>query len=277
MSEEDVIRRTGTPLTVASLSARLRECGLESGQTVLVHLAMSKLGWVVGGAEAVVLAMLGAVGKDGTIMMAAHSTGNTEPSTWNALPLPESWWRAFRANRPAFDPRRTPTSGMGVVPELFRTRPGAIRSDHPTYSFSARGPNAANLTGNHTLDAEMGDRAPLGKLYELDGHVLLLGVGHGNNTSLHLAESRADFPGKTFVPMGSAMRMNGKQEWITYEAQDFDTEDFERIGMVFDRAHGIDVRHINEAEVRFFRQRPLVDFAVERMERHRGVTTTARG
>ena len=44
MSEEDVIRRTGTPLTVASLSARLRECGLESGQTVLVHLAMSKLG-----------------------------------------------------------------------------------------------------------------------------------------------------------------------------------------------------------------------------------------
>jgi aminoglycoside 3-N-acetyltransferase len=115
----------------------------------------------------------------------------------------------------------------------------------------------------------MGDRSPLGKLYELDGHVLLLGAGHASNTSLHLAEHRADYPGKRTVRTGSAMLVDGQRQWVTYETLDAHTDDFDEIGAAFDKAHGIEVGWIGSAGVRFLPQRPLVDFAVAWMEAHR--------
>ena len=269
MPEEDVIPRTRTPLTVASLSAMLYECGVVRGQTVLVHLAMSKLGWVVGGAEAIILALLDAVGAEGTIMMPAHSGGNTDPSNWQHPPVRASWWPIIREHMPAYNKRTTPTRGIGVVPELFRTWPGVLRSDHPVVSMAAYGPNAAFLVANHDLENDMGDKSPLARLYDLDGYVLLLGVDHSNNTSLHLAEYRATYPGKRSLRIGSAMLVEGRRRWVSYEVLDTQTDDFSAIGDAFDEVHDVEVRRINHADVRLFRQRPLVDFAVAWMERNR--------
>jgi aminoglycoside 3-N-acetyltransferase len=158
---------------------------------------------------------------------------------------------------------------MGVVPELFRTWPGAVRSAHPALSLAALGPRAEYLVADHALNEDTGDRSPLGKLYELDGHVLLLGVDHWNNTSLHLAEFRANYPGKRNLRTGSAMLVNGQRQWVPYETLDTDASDFREMGTAFDRAHNIAVQQIGGAQVRFFRQRPLVDFAVEWMEKNR--------
>ncbi|MCB0192474.1 MAG: AAC(3) family N-acetyltransferase [Anaerolineae bacterium] len=269
MSEKNTIDRTPDPLTVDSLTEHLRRCGLAESQTVLVHTAMSKLGWVVGGAEAVILALLGVVGADGTIMMIANSTGNTDPAEWQHPPVPESWWQTIRDHMPAYNPLTSPTRGLGVVPELFRTWPGVIRSAHPAFSLAALGPQAKYLMAEHPLSDDMGDRSPLGKLYELDGYVLLLGVEHWNNTSLHLAESRANYPGKKMVPGGSAMLVDGRRQWVTYESMDINTDDFGELGAAFDNAHDIAVQQINDAPVRFFKQRLVVDFAVTWMERNR--------
>jgi aminoglycoside 3-N-acetyltransferase len=272
MSEKNVINRTATPLTVTSLTEKLRACGLEEGQTVLVHLAMSKLGWIIGGAEAVILALLAAVGESGTIMMTTNSSNNTDPYEWQHPPVPEKWWQTIRDHTPAYNPLTTPTREMGVVPELFRTWPGTIRSAHPAFSLAALGPCAEYLVADHALDEDAGDRSPLGKLYELDGHVLLLGVDHWNNTSLHLAEFRANYPGKRNMPTGSAMLVNGQRQWVTYETPYTDPDDFGEIGDAFDAAHQIAVQRIGDAEVRFFRQRLVVDFAVEWMEQHRDLS-----
>jgi len=163
----------------------------------------------------------------------------------------------------------TPTRGLGVTPELFRTWPGAVRSAHPAFSLAALGPNAHYLMTDHALGEDSGDRSPLGKLYELDGHVLLLGVDHWDNTSLHLAEFRADYPGKRTLHTGSAMLVNGQRQWVAYEVLDTYGDDFGEIGNAFDAAHKIAGQQINDAQVRFFRQRLIVDFAVEWMEEHR--------
>jgi aminoglycoside 3-N-acetyltransferase len=256
-------------LTVTSLAGQLRACGLAEGQIVLVHLSMSKLGWIVGGAEAVVLALLDAVGESGTIMMPTNSGNNTDPYEWQHPPVPEAWWQTIRDHTPAYNPLTAPTRGMGVVPELFRTWPGAVRSAHPAFSLAALGPRAEYLVADHALTEDTGDRSPLGKLYELDGHVLLLGVGHGNNTSLHLAEFRAKYPGKHALRTGSAMLVNGQRRWVAYETLDTDAGDFGEIGDAFDRAHDVPIQQIGGAQVRFFRQRPLVDFAVAWMEQNR--------
>ena len=159
-------------------------------------MAMSKLGFVIGGAEAVIMALLAAVGESGTIMMVTNSSNNTDPSAWQNPPVPEAWWQPIRDHTPGYNPLTTPTRVMGQVPELFRNWPGTLRSAHPAFSLAALGPNAPYLVADHALEEGSGDRSPLGKLYEIDGHILLLGVDHWNNTSLHLAEFRANYPGK---------------------------------------------------------------------------------
>jgi aminoglycoside 3-N-acetyltransferase len=269
MSEKNIIERTAAPLTVTTLSEQLRSCGLAEGQSVLVHMAMSKLGWIIGGAEAVILALLAAVGDSGTIMMVTNSSNNTDPDEWQHPPVPEGWWQTIRDHTPAYNPLTSPTRGLGVVPELFRTWPGAVRSRHPAFSLTALGPQAGYLAADHALDEDSGDRSPLGKLYAIDGHVLLLGVDHSNNTSLHLAEFRADYPGKRNLRTGSAMLVNGRRQWVAYEVLDGNSDDFREIGDAFDKAHNIPVQEINEAQVRLFRQRPAVDHAVEWMEKYR--------
>ncbi len=273
MSEKNVIDRTTIPLTVTSLSEQLRACGLVEGQSVLVHMAMSKLGWIIGGAEAVILALLAVVGDTGTIMMVTNSSNNTDPDEWQHPPVPEEWWQTIRDHTPAYNPLTTPTRGLGVVPELFRTWPGVLRSAHPAFSLAALGPQAEYLVAGHALSEDTGDRSPVGKLYELDGHVLLLGVDHWNNTSLHLAEFRANYPGKRNLRTGSAMLVNGRRQWVAYETLDTNPDDFGEIGAAFDKAHNIAIQQINGAPVRFFRQRLVVDFAVKWLEQHRDFTS----
>jgi aminoglycoside 3-N-acetyltransferase len=230
---------------------------------------MSKLGWVVGGAQAVIEALLAAVGPEGTIMMVTNSSHNTDPANWRYPPVPESWWPTIRDHMPAYQPQCTPTRGLGVVPELFRTWPGAVRSPHPAYSLTAVGRQADLLMAEHLLHEDLGERSPLGKLYELDGYVLLLGVGHGNNTTLHMAEWRADYPGKQTHPSGSAMLVNGRREWVAYHTLKTSDDDFDQIGAAFDAAHQIEIGRIHQAEARFFKQRLAVDFAVKWIEANR--------
>jgi len=89
MSEADMIKRTDTPLTRKSFTDELRRCGLLEGQTTIVHMAMSKLNWVVGGAQAITLGLLDAVGAAGTIMMPTHTLYNIDPIEWQNPPVPK--------------------------------------------------------------------------------------------------------------------------------------------------------------------------------------------
>ena len=272
MSEAALWNRTKFPLTAQSLADELRRCGMAAGQTVLVHMAMSKLNFVVGGAQAVVMAFLDVLGPTGTLMMPTHTLYNLDPIESQNPPIPESWHQTIRDHLPAYDPRRSPTMNMGTVPELFRTWPGVRRSAHPTTSFAALGPNAQFLIDNHPLKDETGDASPVGRLYDLDGEVLLLGVEHWNNTSLHLAESRADYPGKGNLKTGSAILVDGQRQWVEYEVFDTGGDDFGALGTAFDSAYDIVVNKIADAEVRFFKQRAVVDFATAWIEKHRDLT-----
>lgn len=264
-----IIEQTGYPLTSGSLAVKLRACGLKPGQTVLVHMAMSKLGWVVGGAEAVIRAFLEVLGESGTLMMPTHTLDNSDPAEWENPPVPQEWWQLIRDHTPAYNPHTTPSINMGVVPELFRTWPGAERSAHPATSFAALGPNAEFLTARHPLEDETGEESPIGKLYELGGHVLLLGVTHWENTSLHLAEERAYYPGKSNRRTGSAMMVNNERRWVEYEVLETGGDDFAELGQAYETTNSPVVNQIAQAEVRFFEQRPLVDFGVAWIEENR--------
>lgn len=247
----------------------LASVGVRKGQTVMVHTSLSSLGFVCGGAQLVIEALLESVGADGTIMMPTQSWKNLDPTTGVHWDEPEQWWQTIRDNWPAYNKDITPTNTMGAVAEMFRKWPGSLRSNHPARSVAANGKYAQYLTTGHDLSNIFGEGSPIGKLYELDGYVLLIGVGYDKNTSLHLADVRAEYPGKHDSTEYSAVMENGERVWKAYSTLYVDGEDFEEIGAAFEKTHSVQKVSLGNGTITFMKQRELVDFAVEWIEQNR--------
>lgn len=228
MAEVDTMTGQRDPHTVATLTADLRALGVPAGATVLVHCSVSAIGWVSGGATAVVLALLEVLGTAGTLVVPTQSGGLSDPATWSRPPIPEAWWAQVRDSMPAYDPATTPTRGMGAVVEVVRHLPGFQRSGHPQLSFGAVGPAATGLLHPHPLSPGLGDGSPLSRLAESGALTLLLGVGWTNATCLHLGEARAGVRAR--VPTSAPVSVEGRREWTTWTDTDWDETDFAAVG-----------------------------------------------
>lgn len=263
-------RGTTRVVTQEALQADLHSLGLRPGMLLLLHSALSQIGWIAGGPIAVIQALEAVLGHQGTLVMPTHSGDLSDPADWQNPPVPASWWHLIREHTPAYAPQHTPTWQMGTIVDCFRSMPGVLRSSHPQLSFAARGPLAARITVGHPLSPALGDDSPLGKIYRYDGYVLLLGVGHDNNTSLHLAECRATYPGKQHRRCGAPLMRDGKRRWVEYEDIDYDSQDFPALGAAFAAETGLQRSGpAGEGKAMLMRQRPLVDFGVRWLEQNR--------
>lgn len=272
MGEAEIIAATpGGPITEDRIVDDLVTLGLEPGSTVIVHSSLSSIGWVSGGAIAVIRALQRAVRSYGTLIMPAHSGDYSDPALWENPPVPEPWWPVIRETMPAFDPDIAPTRGIGRVPELFRSFPDVLRSAHPHVSFCAWGDGAVDILSGHTLEDSLGETSPLARIYERDGWVLLLGVGFDSNTSFHLAEYRAEYAKKERVTLGAPVRVDGHTRWKNFSDINYDSEDFETIGRAFVKSHKQRVLtgKVGCASSFLFPQRIAVDFAAKWMHTHR--------
>lgn len=269
MAEAERIAKSATPITVSSIAADLTTLGVGLGETLLVHCALSSLGWVCGGAQAVIEALDTVLGRHGTLIMPAHAADWSEPSNWGEPPVPPAWWPIIRAEMPAYDPATTPTRGMGRVAETFRGRNGVKRSAHPQVSMAAAGRHADRIVAEHDFAAGFGEQSPLRVLYDLDARVLLLGVGYDRCTALHLAEHRA--PGYTPAgkPSGAAVRIDGRRVRREYTGLEYDPDDFAAIGAAYEAEHELSRAPVGQADTRLLRLRELVDYGADWIGRHR--------
>ena len=269
MTERDAVERTDEPVTVERTIADLRALGVDSG-TVLVHSSLSALGWVSGGPPAVVDALMEAVTPDGTLVMPTHTTQYTDPSYWEAPPVPDDWVEEIRTSRPPYRPAVTPTRGMGAIPECFRTYPDVRRSRHPTYSFAAWGADAEFVVGDHEFDHGLGEGSPLARVYDRDGIVLMLGTGFDTNTSLHLAEHRADREQESTTECAPVLD-DGERTMVSFEQLDYDSDDFAEVGRDFEDDHPAALARgtVGAADVRVVPQRALVDYGAAWFEENR--------
>lgn len=154
----------------------LKKLGLKQGDTVLVHSSLSSFGYVDGGADTVVDALLETVGKEGTVLVPTL-TGSEKLSA---------------ENPPVFDVCNA-ICWTGKIPETLRKRATAIRSLHPTHSVAAIGAKAKYFTDDHEkCVTPCGHNSPYHKLAKAGGYVLFLGVDLCCCTLFHTAEEFAD-------------------------------------------------------------------------------------
>ncbi len=257
-------------VTVPSLADDFTALGVQPGMTLVVHASMKSLrAEVNGGAVAVILALEQVLGTSGTLVMPTHTADLSDPANWSNPPVPEAWWEAMRRTMPAFDAALTPTFRRGVIAETFRKQNGVLRSNHPDASFAAWGKHARQITDDHALFPLFGARSPLGRVYDLDGWVLLLGVDHDRNTSLHVAEERAAIPRKT-VPYGAPVMVDGVRQWVTWTDIAWDDEDFVALGADFARETGLQrAGKVANADALLVPQRALIDYAIPWLEKNR--------
>lgn len=156
------------PIDGPEIERQLLALGVERGGVLIVHTAFSKVAPVAGGPRGLIDALLHTLGPDGTLVMPSMSDDDEHP----------------------FDARTTSCAGMGIVADTFWRLAGVLRSDN-AHAFAASGPSAHRITAPHPLDIPHGLDSPVGRAYELDAQVLLLGVGHDANTTIHLAENLA--------------------------------------------------------------------------------------
>jgi len=171
-------------ITFEDLKAALES--LDLGETPgIVHASIKSFGAIEGGTEAVLGALLTVL--DGLLM---------PTFTYKTMITPEigppnnglTYGKHRDLNRMAEPFRHSMPADrlMGILPEKLRNYPGAILTAHPILSFVGVGVNDALLA--QTLYDPF---APIGVLAKRDGWVLLLGVDHTVNTSIHYAEKLA--------------------------------------------------------------------------------------
>ena len=249
----------GPLCTRKSLTPQLHSLGVEPGDILLVHSSLSSLGWVNGGAEAVVLALLDVLGETGTLVVPTQSSDNSDPANWQHPPVPEDWKATIRETMLPYNPRTTGTRKMGVIAETVRTWPSAVRSLHPQTSFTAVGPKAEELMDGHALDCVLGERSPLKRLEEVNARVLLLGVGFDKCTAFHLAEYR--LPGAVVEENSFAVMGEEGRVWMTVNDVAVSDEGFEELEAEFERVGSVKRGNIGGADAKLFGLADAVEFS----------------
>ncbi len=229
--------------------------------TLMVHSALGRVGYTIGGPAALIRALQQAVGESGTLVMPCESPQLLDPAINRDPRARPEWDDTIRAHMPVFDPLTTPTT-LGAVPEAFRTWPGTRRSDHPLVSVCANGAQADEITSEHSLPFGEGANTPFAKLYELDAYTLLLGVGFNRCTSLHYAESLT--PNRRTTTHRYPVIEDGERVWVENPDMGYDNgEHFPIVGERFMATGRVVEGRVGQADALLFRTRELVDFAVE--------------
>lgn len=178
----------GEGLTLDKLIQELKNCGIEEGDSILVHSSFSKIGFVEGGPKTFVDGLLAAIGTSGNLLM---------PSSPNA-----GYQLDYIRNLNEFDVRND-ASKMGAITEYFRTLPGVKRSESPTEPVCCLGPKADWFTNGHLGEiTPYTENSPFARLSKANGKILYVGVTLDNaGTSLHVLEDAVeDFKFPVYYP-----------------------------------------------------------------------------
>ena len=222
---------------------QLRALGVERGGVLLVHTSFRAVRPVAGGPAGLIDAIRAALGPDGTLVMPSWTGDDDTP----------------------FNPAATRAAeDLGVVADTFWRMPGVVRSDHP-FAFAAAGPRAAQITADPLPLPPHIPESPVGRVHDLDGQVLLLGVNHDADTTIHLAELIAGVPYR--IRKHITVLKDGRPVRVDYGENDTCAERFTLAdGWLRERGLQSEDR-VGHADARLIRSRHIVEVVLERLRR----------
>ncbi len=274
-SENSLIERSNRgPVTISMLIGDLGRLGVKKGMTIIVHSSLSSIGWVCGGASAFIIALQKTVTGEGTIIMPTFTGENSDPAGWGSPAVSEEWIRIIRDEMPPFNENLTPTKKtMGLIAECFRKGENVFRSYHPRASFAAWGKLGKELTQNCPYDFPFGTNSPMGRSYEHDAYLLLVGVTFRKVSSWYLSAylSQKD-PNCTSLKLetcSSVVIENGERKWVKYKDYERYADDFIEIGEDYCKTKRISRGSIGHAVSILTSQDEAVDFAKDWMVKNR--------
>ena len=228
-------------LSNATVVDQLRRLGVRAGDVLLVHTSFRAVRPVEGGPEGLIRALQEGVGPDGTSVTPAWTGSDDE----------------------VFDSTRTPPAvALGIVPATFWRMPGVRRSDHP-FAFAASGRHAEQVTSDPFVVPPYSPHSPLARLHNLDARVLLLGVGHDANTTVHLAEILSGVPYR--VPKHITIEFGRRPVRIDYLENDHCCQRFELLDAWL-RDRGLQSEgQVGHAHARLMRARDVVTVVCEKL------------
>ena len=231
-------------LTRDQIAAALRALGLPVGAIVFMHSSMSSIGYVEDGADTIVDAFLDILGPEGTLVVPTFTFAHGDDDNL------------------VFDSARDP-SEMGRLTEVTRTRLGARRSCHLLHSVAALGAHAEEITANHGPSAWAAD-GPFWKLYELDAHILLLGVPYLRCTFFHVVEQLVQVHYRRWREVEACVQdRDGSQRplltFIYSPKPGFAGNDFNKLGALLEERGLVQVGSVGNAVARVFRARDALE------------------
>lgn len=155
----------------------LKNAGIKNNDKVTIHCSLRSIGQIENGADGLIDAFTQYL-YDGLFIVPTHT------------------WDSVNKENPYFDVKKTEPC-IGILSKIAAFRKDAVRSLHPTHSVAVFGKNATEFIRG---EENMASPAPVGsclsRLYEENGKILLVGVGHERNTYLHSVDERLNIPNR---------------------------------------------------------------------------------
>ena len=179
--------------TAENLRSDLTLLGVKKSCDLIVHVSLRSLGTVEGGYRNFLEALLQAIGPDGTLVTPSFYYAGLDPY-FRKTPSQDVDIGSVLKDIKPFNEFLS-FSDTGSFGDIVRLDYRGMRSIHPMKSWSAIGVRAHEFTSDVTIDNADGPESPLGRIYMRGrGQILLIGVDHVSNTSIHLSESLAGCP-----------------------------------------------------------------------------------
>lgn len=246
-------------ITKEDILQQLQNIGIQRGMLLMVDACSENMGYISGGIQTFIEALMDSVGYEGTIVMPCFTPKNIDPACSGATKISRENWDIVRDHSLPFHKKLNAPDTSDVMIHQFLRNEGVLRSYHPIYSFAAWGKYAKIICDKHPLHFGLSKESPLGKLSELNGFVLLAGCGYEDCTMFQLARySGEQLPIKI---LSSPIEHNNQVLWKDMLDLELDNSGFEVIGEVMEERKIVKNMYINSARCRFFSAREAVNIA----------------
>ena len=246
-------------LTKDDLKMAFAQMGIRKGMLVFVQSSLRPFGWVVGGAQAIIDALMETVTYDGTIVMPAFTRNLSDPSMYKSGTVPRACWPEIRQAILPFNKRLSTPVNMGEVTVQFMRNEAVLRSNHPAYSFLAWGKYAKLIVEKHPLHFGLSKDSPLSKIVDLNGFVLLAGMNYDKCEMFDLAQyNNRACPIRILT---YPIEKGGNIHWIKMLDKEMNTSSYKAIGANMEERGVVKILEVGNTTCRLFSAREAISSA----------------